>query len=342
MSDPRKHHYVPCAYLAGFSESNSGQLHVFDRREGRSFCTRPENVGHQRDFYRVDINEVIDDEFVIERKLFQRVDDDGLTALRRFADDTYGSDPQTREMAMAYMAAAYARTPHAREKTSRIIYKMLKSSIGEVFKDDQKFQEFIASLPDEVRNGATFDPEAFRRFALSKEYYEVTLDQNWTVGLPLEAIIPLTMHGLTPRHWVVMLAKDDEHFVTCDNPLTLVSIESVESGLMRFDSPDTIAMFPVDRTRALVGLGRNAVSGCLMPRGVAAVNRSVVCQFHRHVFASKDDFVWEGGSNEIFRSREYLALGEPDPIPLQKTTCPAMPSMANMTSINSKAWIIGD
>lgn len=96
MTEPRHHHYVTRAYLAGFVSPEDGQLHVFDRLTGRTFRGRPASVGHQRDFYRVETSDLVHDEFLVERQVLQRVDDEGLTALRFFADDPSQADLHTR------------------------------------------------------------------------------------------------------------------------------------------------------------------------------------------------------------------------------------------------------
>ncbi len=315
MNNPRKHHYIPSAYLAGFTEPASNQLHVFDRREGKAFRAAPENVDHKRDFYRVEKNPVVEDEFVVERQFFQRVDDDGLAALRRFADDTRGADRQTREMAMAYMAAAYLRTPKVRESVGRLNDRMLKAWIAEMFQDEEEFQRFLARIPEERRNEPDFDPEQLREFGLDPDNYTISLDKNWTVGTQLEAIVPIAMRGLSPRGWVVMHATESEHFITGDVPLLLVPTGPVDGPIVRLDSPDTVAIFPVDRSRALIGLGKGAAERRVGPRGVPAVNRATALHSHRHVFACDADFAWEDETGAIIGSEEFLALGPPGPDP---------------------------
>src|SRR5262245_27824707 len=53
----RKHHYLPQFYLAAFTNTGTkdGSLTVFDNLERRTWHTKPREVAHQRDFYRVDL-----------------------------------------------------------------------------------------------------------------------------------------------------------------------------------------------------------------------------------------------------------------------------------------------
>lgn len=50
---PRKHHYLPCFYLAGFTIAGSDcdRLYVFDQQQIKSWPSTPRNAAHERDFY---------------------------------------------------------------------------------------------------------------------------------------------------------------------------------------------------------------------------------------------------------------------------------------------------
>jgi hypothetical protein len=54
-AEPRRHHYVPQCWLAGFTETgeNDGRLWVTDFSRQRQWPTTPANAGHIRDFYRL-------------------------------------------------------------------------------------------------------------------------------------------------------------------------------------------------------------------------------------------------------------------------------------------------
>ena len=54
-AEPRRHHYVPQCWLAGFTETgeNDGRLWVTDFSRQQQWPTTPANAGHIRDFYRL-------------------------------------------------------------------------------------------------------------------------------------------------------------------------------------------------------------------------------------------------------------------------------------------------
>ena len=59
---PRKHHFVPAFYLAGFtaSDTEDDRLYVFDQEQVRQWPSTPKNAGYEHDFYAVDLGPDVD------------------------------------------------------------------------------------------------------------------------------------------------------------------------------------------------------------------------------------------------------------------------------------------
>jgi len=55
-TEPRRHHYLPQFYLSGFTTTgeSDGQLWLIGLKDGKRWGGKPDTVGHQRDFYRVE------------------------------------------------------------------------------------------------------------------------------------------------------------------------------------------------------------------------------------------------------------------------------------------------
>ena len=72
----RAHHHTPRFYLSAFSD-DEGFVHVYDKRERRQWKARPEEVGHVRDFYKIDVpelhEEAIEDWFAQVENAAQRL-----------------------------------------------------------------------------------------------------------------------------------------------------------------------------------------------------------------------------------------------------------------------------
>ena len=67
---PRKHHYVPQFYLAGFTDNGipEGRLHVLDKAKEKQWPSTAKDTGHQRDFHLVDLGPGVDP-MGVEKKL---------------------------------------------------------------------------------------------------------------------------------------------------------------------------------------------------------------------------------------------------------------------------------
>ena len=59
VSEARAHHYVPQCYLNNFT--SGGKILAVDLQNGKHFRTNPKNVAQERDFNRVESNEVAPD-----------------------------------------------------------------------------------------------------------------------------------------------------------------------------------------------------------------------------------------------------------------------------------------
>jgi hypothetical protein len=74
-NQPRKHHYVPKFYLAGFTASGSKDdyLYVLDQTVPKKFRSKPSELAHQRDFYVIETDD--EQERIAIEKLFGEIED---------------------------------------------------------------------------------------------------------------------------------------------------------------------------------------------------------------------------------------------------------------------------
>lgn len=83
MNQPRKHHYCPAGYLANFSSpiTRDGKLCVTDVKTADKRSSTPNNEGHQRDFYRIDVDSDREDPFILEKE-FAKIEGAALCPVR--------------------------------------------------------------------------------------------------------------------------------------------------------------------------------------------------------------------------------------------------------------------
>ena len=89
--EARAHHYVPQCWLLGFTETGEkdGMLYVTDLKRKKQWRCKPSEVGHRRDFNRVDDPSVSDPNAI--ETIFAEVESSVATAKSVFLFDVQGS-----------------------------------------------------------------------------------------------------------------------------------------------------------------------------------------------------------------------------------------------------------
>src|SRR5881628_4023148 len=129
----RKHHYIPCFHLAGFTldATEAGRMFVLDQLSGRTWRTTPRGAAHMRDFYRIDSPGTEPDAFEIE---LSRIEARAAAAIRGAVASLEPPTGQALEDLLAYMAVMASRTPRHREHIEKqdveIHRRMLEMTFG--------------------------------------------------------------------------------------------------------------------------------------------------------------------------------------------------------------------
>src|ERR1039458_9071535 len=112
-AEPRRHHYVPQCWLAGFTETgeNDGRVWVTDYYRQRQWPTTPENAGHIRDFYR--LADPAPDPVVVER-FFADLEGIAAPVLRSIDRERRGPSDDELDLLLQFMAYQWVRVPSFR------------------------------------------------------------------------------------------------------------------------------------------------------------------------------------------------------------------------------------
>lgn len=292
----RRHHYLPQAYLAAFTNNGckDGKFFVLDAQTGLAFSTSPINVAVKRDFNRVDIEGRSPDAIESGLAPFEA---EAVHAIRRVIESQMYPSDGDWNLILNLLALIAVRNPkirdsfnHSRELVLRNIADLLVSDEYIWDHHIKKAREAGVNITDDV----SF--EDVRRFIKEGKYqFEFHPQDNLRVEFnSFDKLLPL----LGQRSWSILVAPPEgPEFVASDHPVTLVW-KSARSGAIGFEHKETEVFFPLGRRVGFYGVYEdplNKVVTC-KPSHVATLNSRVSWNSERHVYSTqKCFFIWYKG-----------------------------------------------
>lgn len=297
----RRHHYLPQAYLAAFTDTGTkdGQFFVLEVASGLPFRTSPKNVAAERDFNRVDTEGQAPD--AIEQALAP-FEQRAVQAIRNtIAGETFPNDEDynfiLNLLGLIAVRNPYLRTSfnRSREEVIQRIGDLLVSDekiwdhhvqkareAGEVFKDTVSFED-VKSFVEERRYRIEFSPEGNLRVEF----------QAFNELLPI----------LGQRTWSLLVAPPDgPEFICSDHPVTLVW-KHRRGDPVGYGLKETEVFFPLGRRMGFYGTFENPLRPVVELKSghVATMNRRVALNAKRHVFSALQSFAmwYEGQAREV-------------------------------------------
>ena len=287
MNQPRKHHYVPQFYLAGFTNNQSvdGDLHVVDTSLLKTWVTKPKETAHQRDLYEVEIGPGTNP-MAVEHMLGQ-CEGKWSTVLRNVlgqlslpSDGTFGD-------LMMFVAFMAVRVPSNRGTISS-------------FLDEVRRKEEFARKWHEQRG---------HQVEAAKENDFDKFDQTWHVQQMIRMALELAP-WLSLRHWNLWIAENQAPDLICSDRPVVPRWAISMSGLYSpgFGTRNTVVSVPLNRRVAMVSmLEVNVGPRALGRREVAEIN-SATGMYARQLYCPGSDFVWLKTDGEVGNREDLLTI----------------------------------
>jgi hypothetical protein len=296
----RRHHYLPQAYLAQFTDlgTKEGQFHVQEIETGRTFRTSPKNVAVELDFNRVDVDGLSPD--FIENALAPMEQAAVEAIANTVAAGEFPSDKDYSAILHLicliairnpFFRASFNRT---REYALRIIGDLLTTD-ERIWKHHvQKAKEDGIDIPDSV----SFD--VMKRF-IEKGDYEINFHPQSNLRVELKTfdkVLPI----LHERMWSLIVAPaDGPEFICSDHPVAL-GFKSKHQGPIGLGLRETELFFPLTRRAGLYGTFEDPLCPVVhaKPGNVATMNSRVAFNAERHVYSCHNSFaIWLEGEIRI-------------------------------------------
>lgn len=309
MSQPRKHHYCPESYLEGFTEDarRDGVLWVFDRSKSQIRKSKPKNEAHQRDFYRMDLEDG-SDPFALEKD-FSAIEGGAKTAIDHILSNRKLPGVKEMEYLLSFVGLLAVRTPSYRKKIGGFNEDVAKMVMDVACADEKRFEITKNRLIAEGRDVSDVSYEDMREF-IDGDKYTVETHQNEHLTTMLTSASTIT-DCLLPRNWTVVLANGGE-FICSDNPVGL-NWSNPPKGVWQspgFGLEGTEVTIPLSKGVALIGTFENLgyEAATLDAAGVATFNNKSIMRAERYIYGPRDDFEWRQEDGKVVGAKEYFAI----------------------------------
>ena len=292
---PRKHHYIPNFYLAGFTASGSGQdrLYVFDQEQIRPWPSTPKNSGYQRDFYAVDLGSGVDPAS-FESDVLARLEAEFSRVVRMSVAEQTLPTGGDFDVLLNFVAVMATRTPRIRRLVGHVTDLVVKSVVQSLVATDEGWQQFRDSSCDAGIHSNDTEADELREFILSGEY-AVDLDQTSHVQKIVE-LVSAMLPVLAQRHWSLGIAAPGvPDFVCSDAPVSLVPTDRFgKKDELHLANPHTILAVPLTRRAALLGSYEERPPVFRVNEfGVLSMNAMTITEA-RQIFSAEEDFAYLG------------------------------------------------
>lgn len=291
VSIARRHHYLPQAYLAGFTDTGTkdGRFYVLDADSGACFRTSPKNVAVELDFNRVDIEGKPPD--VIEKSL-SGFEDIATQAIRKV--NCAGTFPNDEDFSwiINLLCLIAVRNPQRRKLLNRSRELGIRVIDDLLMSDEKIWAHHLKKAQEAGYIGEiNISFEEYKRSIEEGEYkIEFTPESNLRIELrTFDKILQI----LAQRIWSLLVAPiNGPEFICSDHPIALTWKKSGKGGPIGYGLKNTEVFFPFGPRTGFYGVYEDTLHPVvnMKPTQVALMNTRVADSAERHVFSAKEFF----------------------------------------------------
>jgi Protein of unknown function (DUF4238) len=310
VSVARAHHYVPQCYLTSFT--TEGKITVFDFESGKDpFSTNIKNVAQERDFNRIDSDELAPDAL---ETAYANFEGELAPVLKNLISGAVCTEDDFSYI-LTLMGVLAIRNPRYRANFSdfqnNLRLKMLAVQLSSKERWERQlarmrkdgYLEGIADVPYETLK-AQLEQGAFRFVTTTSEHARTELHT-------LDKLINI----LARRTWRwVRAAPDSGGFITCDHPVCLNWIKRPKGfAPLGYGLSGTTVYFPLSPDLAVIGEFDGPKEDLFADVYMAAIfNRRILNDTKRQAYMADDNFrVFDGvtlfGIEELVRRARETA-----------------------------------
>lgn len=293
-SEPKMHHYIPQFYLAGFTSSGKkdGYLWVFDTSNGNIFKSKPRNVGKQKDFYKLDINEI--DNNIVEYT-FAMIEDGTAPIIKNIIKNNELPKGEDFKILIYFLALLAMRTPAFRNTISNLLRDIARKTAEISLSTKERFESIqMQMIKDGYDINDELSYEEMREFIFS-DRYDIKVSKSWQIYWILETV-DIILPMLHKRNWSLVKIHDLSfgNFICSDRPVSLTWIYETGAFLPPgFALRETIVLMPLNRSLMLAGTFENIKKKARASlKTIADLNSRICFNTERFIYASNNKFIY--------------------------------------------------
>lgn len=277
---PRKHHFVPRGYLAGFCADGTERFSLFDRaRVAYRDRQQPAEVANIKDYYAYDMGDG-QMHFNVEHAL-AKLESDALPVIKKI-DAGGGLTAEERFILSLYSAFQHTRTPVFQHTVEGLGTHIVKR-IAQMMQVPTSADAAAANVPEEQRE---VTPAEMQEMA---EHLDITVNRQASLQMMLK-MAPGIADTFYEMDWIIARRPDDRtSFITTDSPFCLVPGPDHVRDEFRgigLKTPGVMKVFPLSQSSVLVMTepGFGMFDKILTREEVRQTNEAVARQCQNFVF----------------------------------------------------------
>lgn len=309
INEPRKHHYIPEFYLAGFTNRGLKKdiLWTFDQTSLKQWESKPSNIGFQKDYYKININD--SDPYGVE-KGFSKVESMSANVIKEIIHNKVIPKGEDYIILMNFIALLQARVPSRRESFTEPMGEVLKMSLQLTYQYHERYEALIEQMKrDGYETNDSISFEEMRDFIYKEDAYTIDFDNNTHISnlmVGVDAMLPY----LLDRKWTILFADDsDGYFICSDSPVSLHWSKPREKSFwgVGFAHKNTDVTVPLNKSVLLLGRFEEKLPTQKINRRSIAVMNSYTCSdSKRYVYSCNKDFIWYMENDQIGNKNDLI------------------------------------
>lgn len=282
--EPRRHHYVPTCWLAGFTEDGDkgGKLWVTDLRQRKQWPTNPGNAGFIRDFYRLS-DEQMDPVFA--EKALSQIEGEIAPILRSVDQELRPPDEDEFEALLYFIAIQWARVPTFRPFILNVLDTMSDEFFAEALKDPESWKRAL----EKAGISAEAPDAEYKRMKVlhASKAHTLSPSTDWYVQRTFQAAVDI-LPSLRKRFWGAAYSPSG-NFIGSDSPVIL---EGQRGQVVGFENAEFV-IWPLSRHVLLYATLERMRPKRVNRKYIAHMNTLTLLRAEKQVFSHAPDFCWE-------------------------------------------------